>query len=79
MQFSTVAMILTASVAHAVWNIASKYKKEDTLLFVWAYSCASALLWVPISLILTVEGQQELTGDSQSGQLSHLRFISLIL
>lgn len=60
MQFSTVAMILTASVAHAVWNIASKYKKEDTLLFVWAYSCASALLWVPISLILTVEGQQEL-------------------
>lgn len=45
MQFSTVAMILTASVAHAVWNIASKYKKEDTLLFVWAYSCASALLW----------------------------------
>ncbi|ENB9219818.1 EamA family transporter [Salmonella enterica] len=60
MQFSTVAMILTASVAHAVWNIASKYKKEDTLVFVWAYSCASALLWVPISLILTVEGQQEL-------------------
>nr|WP_272570008.1 DMT family transporter [Providencia sp. PROV255] len=51
-------MILTASVAHAVWNIASKYKKEDTLVFVWAYSCTSALLWVPISLILIVNGQQ---------------------
>ena len=60
MQFSTVAMILTAAVAHAVWNIASKYKREDTLVFVWAYSCASALLWLPFSLILIVEGQQEL-------------------
>lgn len=60
MQFSTVAMILTAAVAHAVWNIASKYKREDTLVFVWAYSCASALLWVPFSLILIVEGKQEL-------------------
>ena len=60
MQFSTVAMILTAAIAHAVWNIASKYKREDTLVFVWAYSCASALLWVPFSLILIVEGQQEL-------------------
>ncbi|MEG3589731.1 DMT family transporter [Citrobacter freundii] len=58
MQLSAVAMILTAAVAHAVWNIASKYKKEDTLVFVWTYSCASALLWVPISLILIVDGQQ---------------------
>nr|EKW7426713.1 EamA family transporter [Proteus mirabilis] len=58
MQLSTLAMILTASVAHAVWNIASKYKKEDTLVFVWAYSCISALLWVPISLILIANGQQ---------------------
>ncbi|HIH9743608.1 TPA: DMT family transporter [Klebsiella pneumoniae] len=60
MQLSTIAMILTAAVAHAVWNIASKYKREDTLVFVWAYSCASALLWLPFSLILIVEGQQEL-------------------
>ncbi|WP_353614347.1 DMT family transporter [Mangrovibacter phragmitis] len=59
MQLSTIAMILTAAVAHAVWNIASKYKREDTLVFVWAYSCASALLWLPFSLILIVEGQQE--------------------
>ncbi|MGK3497842.1 DMT family transporter [Citrobacter youngae] len=58
MQLSAVTMILTAAVAHAVWNIASKYKKEDTLVFVWTYSCASALLWVPISLILIVDGQQ---------------------
>jgi drug/metabolite transporter (DMT)-like permease len=37
-----------------------KIQEEDTLVFVWAYSCASALLWVPFSLILIVEGQQEL-------------------
>ena len=50
-------MVLAAAVAHAVWNLASKYKRGDTLLFVWAYSCASTLLWVPIGLVLMVQGQ----------------------
>lgn len=57
MQPGTIAMVLAAAVAHAVWNLASKYKRGDTLLFVWAYSCASTLLWVPIGLVLMVQGQ----------------------
>lgn len=50
-------MVLAAAVAHAVWNLASKYKRGDTLLFVWAYSCASTLLWIPIGLVLMVQDQ----------------------
>ncbi|MFU4024659.1 EamA family transporter [Pseudomonas aeruginosa] len=57
MQPGTIAMVLAAAVAHAVWNLASKYKRGDTLLFVWAYSCASTLLWVPIGLVLMVQDQ----------------------
>ncbi|UZE27236.1 DMT family transporter [Pseudomonas asplenii] len=57
---STVALVLAAATAHALWNIASKYKREDTFLFVWAYTCASALLCVPIGIALMVTGQQVL-------------------
>jgi drug/metabolite transporter (DMT)-like permease len=60
MQPGTIAIILAAAVAHAVWNLASKYKREDTLLFVWAYSCASTLLCVPLGIALVIQGQQAL-------------------
>lgn len=58
MQSGTIAIVLAAAVAHAVWNLASKYKREDTLVFVWAYSCASTLLCVPIGIVQIVKGQQ---------------------
>ena len=56
----TVAMVLAAAVAHAVWNLASKYKRGDALLFVCAYTYASALLCVPISIAFVASGQQML-------------------
>ncbi|KWF65964.1 transporter [Burkholderia multivorans] len=58
MQSGTIAIVLAAAVAHAVWNLASKYKREDTLVFVWAYSCVSTLLCVPIGIVQIVKGQQ---------------------
>lgn len=58
----TVAMVLAAAAAHAVWNLASKYKRGDTVLFVWAYTCASALLFAPIGLACVVQEQQLLDG-----------------
>jgi drug/metabolite transporter (DMT)-like permease len=58
MQPGTIAMVLAAAVAHAVWNLASKYKRGNTLLFVWAYSCASTLLWVPIDVGLMLSEHQ---------------------
>ncbi|QXI31130.1 DMT family transporter [Pseudomonas vanderleydeniana] len=57
---ATVGLVLTAATAHALWNIASKYKREDTYLFVWAYTCASALLGVPIGVALMLNGEQVL-------------------
>ncbi|MGN6090970.1 MAG: DMT family transporter [Luteibacter jiangsuensis] len=53
MQPAIVAMVLAAAVAHAVWNLTSKYKRGDTLLFVWAYTCASAVWCVPAAIGLT--------------------------
>lgn len=54
----TVAMVLAAAVAHAVWNLASKFKRGDALLFVCAYTYASALLCVPISIAIVADARQ---------------------
>lgn len=60
MQPGTVALVLAAAVAHAAWNLASKYKRGDTLLFVCASTGAAALLYVPISFVFVANGQQTL-------------------
>jgi len=57
MQRGTIAIVLAAALAHALWNLAAKYKRGDTLLFVWAYSCASTLLWVPIAIALSLQDE----------------------
>ncbi|SDV49399.1 DMT family transporter [Chitinasiproducens palmae] len=56
----TVAIVLAAAAAHAVWNLASKFKRQDTVVFVWAYFCASALLCMPLGVARMVAGQQAL-------------------
>jgi len=58
----TVALVLAAATAHALWNIASKFKRGDTFLFVWAYTCASALICVPLGIALMANGQEVLDG-----------------
>jgi drug/metabolite transporter (DMT)-like permease len=55
-----IAIVLLAAVAHAVWNTVSKYKRGDTVLFVWAYTCASAVLCVPVGIALAATGTQVL-------------------
>ncbi|TAA26937.1 MULTISPECIES: DMT family transporter [Pseudoxanthomonas] len=54
----TVAMVLGAAGAHAVWNLASKSKRGDAFLFVWAYTWASTLLFVPLGMAMAIRGQQ---------------------
>lgn len=61
MQPGTVAVVLVAAAAHAVWNTASKYKRGDTVLFVWAYTCATALLCIPVGIIPVITGSQPVT------------------
>ncbi|GAB3914433.1 membrane protein [Microlunatus endophyticus] len=57
----TIAIVLVAAVAHAIWNTVSKYKRGDTLVFVWAYTCAAALLCVPVGIIPVITGIQTLS------------------
>ncbi|WP_337053947.1 DMT family transporter [Pseudoxanthomonas sp. USHLN014] len=54
----TVAMVLGAAGAHAVWNLASKSKRGDAFLFVWAYTWASTLLFVPLGIAMAIREQQ---------------------
>ena len=45
------ALVLTAALAHAVWNFAAKRVPNGGAVFVQLYFAAAAVLWVPIALI----------------------------
>lgn len=70
------ALVLTAAVAHAAWNLASKCKRGDTLSFVAAYTIASAILFLPLGIGLAVTGPQPVTwplaGASAASAILHL-------
>lgn len=57
----TTALVLIAAAAHAIWNTVSKFKRGDTVLFVWAYTCAAALLCVPLGIVPVATGAQPLS------------------
>lgn len=46
--------MLTAAVLHALWNIAAKRVSGDGYTFIWWYNLASAVLWVPIGIVVLV-------------------------
>lgn len=58
MQPGIVGLVLIAAAAHAVWNTVSKYKRGDTLLFIWAYTCAAALLSASVGILPVLTGAQ---------------------
>ena len=67
MRPGTIAIVLVAAAAHAVWNTVSKYKRGDTILFVWAYTCAAALLCVPIGIAPVITGTQPVSWQLAAG------------
>jgi hypothetical protein len=52
------ALVLTAAVLHAVWNLAAKGVTQDRLLFIWLYAVLSVVVWVPVGIVWVV-----VTGD----------------
>ena len=48
------ALVLTAALAHAVWNFAAKRVPNGGAVFVQLYFAAAAVLWVPLALIWLV-------------------------
>ena len=59
MSGAALALVLTAALLHATWNLAVKGATgDDRVAFVWVYVVASAALWVPIGVVWVV-----VTGD----------------
>lgn len=58
---TTLALVLTAAVLHAVWNLAAKRVSGDGFVFVWLYNLSSALLWLPIGLVVLARSGQPFT------------------
>ena len=48
------ALVLTAAVLHAVWNLAAKRVDGDGTAFVWLYVVGSTVLWVPVAVVWVV-------------------------
>jgi drug/metabolite transporter (DMT)-like permease len=61
MPIGTFAIVLLAAFAHAGWNLASKYKRGDTILFVGAYTVGSAILCAPLAVWFAAAGVQPIT------------------
>ncbi|MGO1319754.1 MAG: DMT family transporter [Galactobacter sp.] len=49
---TALAMVLTAAVLHAVWNLAAKRVSGDGFAFVWWYNVFSVVLWLPVAVVM---------------------------
>ncbi len=54
MSVQALALVLTAAVLHALWNLAAKRVEVDGVAFVWLYVVGSVLLWGPVAIVWTV-------------------------
>jgi len=54
MGLQALALVLTAAVLHALWNLAAKQVQVDGVAFVWLYVVGSVLLWAPIAVVWVV-------------------------
>jgi drug/metabolite transporter (DMT)-like permease len=52
---TALALVLTAAVLHATWNLAVKGATgDDRVAFVWVYVVATSALWLPIGVVWVV-------------------------
>jgi drug/metabolite transporter (DMT)-like permease len=60
MTFPVLGLVLLASVAHALWNLAAKSVTGRGFAFVLAYHGLSALLLAPVAAVIIATGAQPL-------------------
>lgn len=60
MTFPVLGLVLIASVAHAVWNLAAKSVTGKGYAFVLAYHGLSAILLAPVAIVIIATGTQSL-------------------
>ncbi len=59
MSEQALALVLTAAVLHAVWNLAAKQVEVDGVAFVWLYVVGSVVLWGPVAVVwVVVQGER---------------------
>ncbi len=51
---TALALVLTAALLHATWNLAAKGVTEARVAFIWLYVVVSALVWVPVGVVWVV-------------------------
>lgn len=51
MSGEALALVLTAALLHATWNLAIKGVTGDRVAFIWCYIVASSVIWAPIGLV----------------------------
>ena len=63
MTFSVLGLVLIASVAHALWNLAAKSVTGKGYAFVLAYHGLSAILLIPVAIVIIASGAQPLNWE----------------
>ncbi|TWE11596.1 DMT family transporter [Rudaeicoccus suwonensis] len=61
MSAHALALVLTAAVLHATWNIAAKRVEGGGYVFVFSYALLSAVIWLPIGFIVLASTNSSLT------------------
>ncbi|GGB28025.1 membrane protein [Flexivirga endophytica] len=61
MSATALALVLTAALLHAIWNIAAKRVANGGYVFVFCYAALSAVLWLPIGLIVLLANDTGIT------------------
>jgi drug/metabolite transporter (DMT)-like permease len=48
---TALALVLTAALLHATWNLAAKGVTGDRVAFIWVYVVASSVIWIPVGVV----------------------------
>jgi drug/metabolite transporter (DMT)-like permease len=51
---TALALVLTAALLHATWNLAAKRVTHARVAFIWLYVVVSAAIWVPVGVVWVV-------------------------
>ena len=54
MSSTALALVLTAALLHATWNLAAKGVTGDPVAFVWLYVVATVVCWGPVAVVWVV-------------------------
>ncbi|MGA8249019.1 MAG: hypothetical protein WB797_19080 [Nocardioides sp.] len=54
MSSTALALVLTAALLHATWNLAAKGVDGDRVAFIWCYVVTTVVCWGPVAVLWVV-------------------------